>query len=104
MPTIAWVTWHVGWWWSTALDHARCRAPRHREEVGWPGDENAIRWLRELRDEWVEVLDGLPDPGAPAAFPWPADAGLTVEHQAAWVNAELMKNVGQLRLLRAVSA
>ncbi len=52
------------------------------------------------------MLEGLtgPDLDAPAAFPWPPDSGLAVEHTAAWVNGELMKNVaelGQLRLLRA---
>ncbi len=107
VPTIAWITWHVGWWWSVALDHAHGRPPREREAVGWPGDENAVAWLRELAADWGGVLDRLSEMDAPAAFPWPPEAGLTVAHQAAWVNAELMKNVaeiGQLRLLRAAQA
>ncbi|WP_039791591.1 DinB family protein [Amycolatopsis sp. ATCC 39116] len=107
VPTIAWIAWHVGWWWSVTLNHAHGRRPRERESVGWPGDENAVAWLRELAADWGGVLDRLSDPDAPAAFPWPAEAGLTVAHQAAWVNAELMKNaaeIGQLRLLRAAQA
>ncbi|SCG71067.1 DinB family protein [Micromonospora humi] len=104
-PTIAWLTWHIGWWWSVAVDHVRQRPPRRRADVGWPGPgEETISWLRSLRTEWTVGLDHLTgvDRARPVAFPWPADAGLTVEHLAGWVNAELMKNaaeIGQLRLL-----
>jgi hypothetical protein len=109
VPTVGWVSWHVGWWWSVALDHLQGRTPRERTEIGWPGTaEAAVGWLRDLRAEWVAVLDRLtgPDLDAPAPFPWPADSGLTLAHTVAWVNAELMKNateIGQLRLLRAAS-
>ncbi|MFF0658922.1 DinB family protein [Micromonospora tulbaghiae] len=79
----------------------------HASRLRWPGPgAETVAWLRELRAEWTDALDHLTtaDLDRPAAYPWPADAGLTVAHLAAWVNAELMKNVaeiGQLRLLRA---
>ncbi|BFO22883.1 hypothetical protein SHKM778_92710 [Streptomyces sp. KM77-8] len=65
-------------------------------------------WLRALREEWLTVVDGLTeaDLSATAPFPWPNDPAHTKAHMVAWVNTELMKNVaeiGQLRLLRAVS-
>ncbi|WAE75759.1 DinB family protein [Streptomonospora nanhaiensis] len=106
VPTVAWVTWHIGWWWSVTLDHLRGRTPRDREDVVWPGADEAVTWLRGLRTEWLEALDGLgtEDLDAPAPFPWPPGSGLTVAHTVAWVNAELMKNaaeIGQLRMLRA---
>ncbi len=107
VPTIAWLTWHIGWWWSVALDHANQRTPREREDVTWPGDgESAIEWLRGLREEWLAVLADA-DLDAGSAYPWGAEAGLTFAHTVAWVNAELMKNVseiGQLRLLRVSGA
>lgn len=109
VPTIAWVTWHIGWWWSVTTDHARGRLPRARTDVVWPGEGPAtVDWLRSLRDEWLTVLDGLTDAelSTPAPFPWPDDPARTKAHMVAWVNAELMKNVaeiGQLRLLRVVS-
>ncbi|WP_106402271.1 DinB family protein [Actinocorallia populi] len=108
-PTIAWLTWHIDWWWSVALDHVRSRAPRDRAEITWPGDgEAAVARLRALREEWLTVLEHLDEPAldAPATFPWQDDPQYTVAHTIAWVNAELMKNVteiGQLRLLRAAS-
>jgi DinB family protein len=100
VPTLAWVTWHIGWWWSVTLDHVTGRPPRERTDIRWPGPEETVAWLRGLRDEWVEVLGTL-DPDAPSTLPWQSE---TVGHVVAWLNAELMKNVteiGQLRLLRA---
>ncbi|RKR92150.1 DinB family protein [Micromonospora pisi] len=107
VPTIAWITWHLGWWWSVTLDHVEGRAPRDRTDVGWPGDlDGTITWLRGLRTSWVAVLDRLGDEDLdrPATFPWQAEDGHPVARMVAWVNAELMKNsaeIGQLRLLRA---
>lgn len=109
VPTIGWLSWHIGWWWSVTLDHAEGREPRERTEVGWPGDgKAAIEWLRALRTQWTAVLDRLTeeDLDGIAPFPWDRDPEHTVAHMVAWVNAELMKNateIGQLRLLRAAS-
>ncbi|MER7697966.1 MULTISPECIES: DinB family protein [unclassified Streptomyces] len=110
VPTIGWLSWHIDWWWSTAVAHALGQKPQDREDVAWPGDaESAVGRLRELREEWLRVLEGLGDGGldAPAPFPWGRGTDHTVAHMAAWVNAELMKNVaeiGQLRMLRAASS
>lgn len=107
VPTIAWVTWHLGWWWSVTIDHLRGRTPRDRSDVDWPGDAaSTVAWLRALRDEWTDVLDGLTDDdlGAQATFPWDGDPAMTVGHTLAWAGTELTKNVaeiGQLRLVRA---
>ncbi|WP_232661767.1 DinB family protein [Pseudonocardia sp. TRM90224] len=109
VPTIAWTTWHIGWWWSVTIDHLRGRTPRERREVGWPGDAvQTVEWLRELRKDWVDVLDGLSDADldAVATFPWQGDPAFTLGHTLAWVNTELTKNVaeiGQLRLVRAAT-
>jgi DinB superfamily len=104
VPTIAWLTWHIGWWWSTAIDHARGRTPQDREKITWPGDGPATTdWLRALREEWQAVLTTA-DLETTALFPWQNDPDKTVGHMASWVNSELMKNaaeIGQLRLLRA---
>ena len=104
--TIGWLSWHVGWWWTVALDHATGRPPRTREEISWPGDaERTIAWLRALRADWLAVLDRLTesDLDAVASYPWRDNPDRTVGHMVSWVNAELMKNtaeIGQLRLLR----
>lgn len=106
LPTGAWVTWHMGWWWSTVLDHLQGRAPREREEVRWPGPDQAAAWLRDLRARWSRVLEGLTgdDLAAPAPFPWPPGSGMTVAHTLAWVNAELMKNVAEVGQARIAAS
>ncbi|MFH9853827.1 DinB family protein [Streptomyces althioticus] len=109
VPTVAWVSWHIGWWWSVTLDHARGERPRERAEIVWPGaGEPTLTWLRSLRTEWLAHLGTLTDADldAPAPFPWPDDPSHTKAHMLAWVNAELMKNateIGQLRMVRAAS-
>ncbi|GAB3851668.1 DinB family protein [Micromonospora andamanensis] len=110
VPTIAWLTWHLGWWWRSATDHLSGRPVPAREDVDWPGPgAETVSWLRDLRTRWLAVLDDLTegDLEAAATFPWPAGSGHTVRHLVGWVNAELMKNVaeiGQLRLMRAAQA
>ncbi|GKQ37044.1 DinB family protein [Streptomyces sp. A012304] len=106
LPTIGWLSWHLGWWLGVATDQLRGRTPRERADVRWPGPgEPAVAWLRGLREEWTAAVDALTDAdlARPVAFPWPPDSGHTVAHLLAWAEAELMKNVaemGQLRLLR----
>lgn len=109
VPTIGWLSRHIGWWWSVTLDHLQGRTPRERTDVVRPGEgEAAVDWLRGLREEWPTVLERLTDADldAPAPFPWRDDPEHTVAHTIGWVNAELMKNaaeIGQLRLVRAAS-
>ncbi len=109
VPTIAWITWHIGWWWSVTLDHMQGRTPRQRTDVTWPGDAGTtVTWLRELQAEWIDVLHDLTDDDLdrPATFPWQGDPAMTAAHTVAWVNTELAKNaseVGQLRLVRAAA-
>ncbi|MEU4892070.1 DinB family protein [Streptomyces sp. NPDC044780] len=109
VPTIGWVSWHLGWWLGVTTDHVCGRTPRERADIVWPGPgDAAIAWLRGLRDDWLSGLDHLTDADLDraATFPWERDPERTVAHTVAWVNAELMKNVseiGQLRLLRAAS-
>jgi hypothetical protein len=45
-PSIAWLTWHIGFWWSMALDHSFGTAELTREQVLWPGSADAARaWI-----------------------------------------------------------
>lgn len=91
VPTIAWLTWHIDWWWTSALARVSGEAPPEWAEVFWPGNgPAAVARIRDLAQAWRAVLPGLTEPAAAST--------------AAWVNVELTKNVaefGQLRLIRA---
>ncbi len=106
VATIAWLTWHVGWWRTTTIAHLTGAPVPDRVEVTWPGSADATRaWLSSLHSAWQRVLDDLTasDLDAVAPFPWASRPDRTVANTVAWVNAELMKNVaetGQLRTLR----
>ena len=105
--SIAWLTWHIGFWWSMALDYCFGDGTLRREDVTWPGGaEPAKVWLTGLHDEWVAALSGLPEAelGSTARTKWPfTDAPFF--QLAGWLNLELMKNaaeIGYCRFLYAV--
>ncbi|MFC7625165.1 DinB family protein [Microlunatus sp. GCM10028923] len=106
VPNVAWVSWHLIWWWSCTLADVRGQSAPGRTELGWQPDPDWIRSkLAELRTAWSAVLTDLTeaDLAEPSAFPWPADAGRTRLDQLAWVTVEHTKNVaelGQLMMLR----
>jgi hypothetical protein len=106
-PSIGWTTWHILFWWSTALDHAFGDALLTREDVTWPGDAASARAAIEaLRDRWRAELAQLNDEDLRARqrSKWPitdAPFGDIV----AWATLELMKNaaeIGHARFLYGV--
>lgn len=107
VPTIAWLTWHIDFWWSAALDGVAGRPARGPSEVPWAGSgPAAVARLRELAVQWRNVLADMTadDLTKPATFPWGAAEGRTMVDTALWVTVELTKNaseIGQLRLIRA---
>ncbi|MGV0736471.1 DinB family protein [Mycobacterium syngnathidarum] len=106
VPTIGWLTWHVIFWWTSALAHAQGRTPPPRSEIDWPGPAAAVQRINALSAQWRSLLDALADADllAPVAFPWGPDSGRTLADMALWLNVELTKNaaeIGQLRLQRA---
>ncbi|PRC41968.1 DinB family protein [Mycobacterium sp. ITM-2017-0098] len=107
VPTIAWLTWHIDFWWSAAIDAVAGRVPRGAADVTWAGSGSAaVARLRDLADEWRKLLATMSSVtlAEPVAFPWGAEDGRTVADTVLWVTVELTKNsaeIGQLRLLRA---
>ena len=59
-PSIAWITWHVGFWWSMVLDHSFGPAKLTKDEIFWPGDADGVRaWFERLQQEWRTALKPL---------------------------------------------
>jgi hypothetical protein len=104
--SIAWLTWHIGFWWSMVLDHSFGDGTLQREDVTWPGSADATRgWLTELHDEWAAELAALPDRELVSTerARWPF-TDRPFHRVAAWVNLELMKNASEIGYCRFLYA
>lgn len=108
-PSIAWLTWHIGFWWSMALSHSFGDATLTRDAVLWPGDADAARdWLADLRRRWRAAIEALEsaDLASDGLARWPF-RGRPFSDVVAWANLELMKNaseIGYVRFLYAARA
>lgn len=105
-PSIAWLTWHIGFWWSMALDHSFDDGTLRREEVAWPGTVAATTaWITGLRDQWVTRLAELPDHelGSSNRTRWPF-VDRPFHRLAGWLNLELMKNAAEIGYCRFLYA
>jgi len=107
-PSIAWLTWHLGFWWSMVLDHSFGAGSLQRTAITWPGSAQAVRtWFDQLQKEWGEHLLELTDADLRATerTHWPFQER-PFGDVLAWVNIELTKNaaeIGYVRFLYAVS-
>ena len=105
-PSIAWLTWHVVFWWSMALDHSFGPAKLAHQDVPWPGSAEAVRSLiGEKKTRWVEALGALNaiDLDQNTRTRWPF-RNRPFADVVAWLNLELMKNaveIGYARFLYA---
>jgi hypothetical protein len=108
-PSIAWLTWHLGFWWSMVLDHSFGSGSLSRANVMWPGNADDVReWIGRLQGQWRAVLEQVTDDELRSAqrTRWPFRER-PFGDVIAWVNVELTKNaaeIGYARFLYAVSA
>jgi hypothetical protein len=108
-PSIAWLTWHIGLWWSMVLDHSFGDGNLSREDVFWPGNADGVReWLGQLQGRWQAVLAQATegDLRSTERTRWPFH-DRPFGDILAWVNVELTKNaaeIGYARFLYAVRA
>ena len=105
-PTVAWLTWHVGYWWSMVLDHSFGRADLRRESVAWPGDADSVRrWLDTLHERWIREVQAIDDDDLRSMdrTHWPF-TGRSFADVCAWANLELMKNAAEIGYVRFLYA
>lgn len=103
--SIAWLQWHVMWWWSTVIDRSFGDGGLSRDDVVWVGAQESTSAIGELRLDWLSRLDGLTNEELTGngLTRWPYDDGRPFLHVVAWVNAELMKNVAEMAYVRRIS-
>ena len=106
-PSIAWLTWHIGFWWSMVLDYSFGKGTLAREDVTWPGTADDVRTrLAWLQREWLAALEQVTaaDLLSPQRTRWPFQ-DRPFGDVIAWATVELTKNaaeIGYVRFLYAV--
>ena len=100
-PSIAWLTWHVGFWLSMVLDHSFGNATLTREQVQWPGPNAATAWINELHDRWTKATHDLSDDELARVdhVRWPMTRRPFADLMG-WLNIELMKNAAEIGYAR----
>ena len=105
-PSIAWVTWHMVFWWSMVFDHSFGAGTLERGSVAWPGSAEAVRrTLDALHDQWRDAVGRLaePDLSSPTHARWPF-RDRPFGDVVAWANVELVKNASEIGYARFLYA
>lgn len=100
--SIAWITWHIIFWWSMVLDHSFGDGTLGREQVIWPGSVVATKErLIDLHREWIAALEKVSDQEliSNEQTRWPF-TDQPFYQIAAWLNMELMKNAAEIGYCR----
>lgn len=100
--SIAWITWHMVFWWSSVIDHSFGPAKLTRDDVPWPGSAEAVKArIVELQADWRKRLDALDDGELRSAqrTRWPFQ-NRPFADVVGWLNIELTKNAAELGYVR----
>ncbi|WP_051251388.1 DinB family protein [Paenibacillus harenae] len=103
---IAWLTWHITFWWSMALDYSFGDGTLSREEVSCPGNiKDTKETIIRLRDKWEAAVAELPDDELLSSerTRWPF-IDKPFHEFAGWLNLELMKNAAEIGYCRFLYA
>jgi hypothetical protein len=104
--SVSWLTWHIIFWWSMALDHSFGEGKLTREDVQWPGSTaDAKEKITSLRNDWTAAVSALSDEDMLSCerTRWPFTNRPFYE-LAAWLNLELMKNASEIGYVRFLYA
>lgn len=100
--SIAWLTWHVTYWWSMVLDYSFGNGTLTREDVICSGNIKETRQtITHLRDEWEAKVAELSEDEFTSneRTRWPF-TDKPFHELAAWLNLELMKNAAEIGYCR----
>lgn len=105
-PSMAWLLWHMVYWWSMVVDHSFGQATLDRDAVDCPSDPDRVgARLRTLHDEWTGHVSGLSGDELRSSrrTRWPF-TNRPFADVVGWANVELTKNAAELGYARFLYA
>lgn len=105
-PSIAWTTWHILYWWETALSRLEEKSPPTREAILWPGAaEPTCRAIVDLSVRWSRYLENADEQELkrPLGESWPIENASPAQI-ASWAHVELTKNAAEIGMARFLYA
>ena len=96
--TIAWLLWHIEWWWNDTIARIQGRPGLSPSDHSWSGGTAGIVTAKQAWDGVFTTadLDALVDWHMPQPQP--------VWFIAGWVNVELTKNLAEINQLKSLRA
>lgn len=104
--SIAWLTWHVCFWWTMVVEHNNGPSTLTRHDIPWPGSAEAVtQRIGELHERWRHHLETLTDADLASAAQtrWPF-TNRPFGDVVAWLNVELAKNAAEIGFVRFLHA
>lgn len=104
--SIAWILWHILYWWQSTLSASFKGKKLAKEDVAWPGNiQVAIEKITECHDVWIEKLSSMMEAEFESTEKccWPFENENFVR-LALWLNNEFMKNVAEIGAARFLYA
>jgi hypothetical protein len=101
-PSIAWLLWHIAFWWSMVLDRSFGDGMLSPDAVTIPGRADDVRQrIADLHDRWRREIVRLTDDDLRKSdrTRWPF-ADRPFGDVIAWVNIELTKNAAEIGYVR----
>lgn len=105
-PSIGWILWHLGFWWSMAIDHSFGDGALSRDRFEWRGEaDDATTRVRALAIRWRSHIEPMSaeDFHSAERSRWPF-SDRPFADIAAWANLELMKNASEIGYCRFLFA
>lgn len=104
--SIAWIMWHIIYWWKNVLSASKTSETTAKEDIVWSGSVGlAIDEIRECHKEWIEFVESLSDEElySEKMCKWPFE-GQNMYSIILWLNVEFMKNVAEIGSARFLYA
>lgn len=96
--SIAWLLWHIEWWWSDTLARVTGRPGIPPEAHRWSGSTDGIVAAKNAWDEFLASAD------LDELVPWHLPEPQPMWFIASWVNVELTKNLAEINQLMGLRA